>query len=93
MTPINNGTSRLSNLETKLDMFIQEMRDRDNHRAAEIMELRQKQDSDIKELRASIDSMGKHVRNLSVAAIVGVGASVIAVVVLAGTIAYSVLSR
>ena len=100
MTPINNGTSRLSNLETKLDMFIQEMRDfkqemrdRDNQRAAEIMELRQKQDSDIKELRVSIDSMGKHVRNLSVAAIVGVGASVIAVVVLAGTIAYSVLSR
>ena len=48
--------SRVSNIETKIDMFmraqdeklnnfIQEMRDRDNQRAAEIRELRQKQDA------------------------------------------------
>ena len=97
---INNIDSRVSSLETTFKMFMQEMRDfktemrdRDNQRAAEIMELRQ----DMKTMQASldskIDSMGKHVRNLSVATMVGVGTSVIAVVVLAGTVAYSILMR
>ena len=89
MTPINNGTSRLSNLETKFESFMremsdfkQEMRDRDNQRA-----------EDIREIRASMAGMDKHVRNISIATIVGVGTAVIAVVVLVGTTVYSILTR
>ena len=89
--------SRVSNIETKIDMFmraqdekfnnfIQEMRDRDNQRATEIRELRQKQDADMKEIRAGLDGMGKHVRNLSVATIIGVGTIAI-------TVIYSILTR
>ena len=59
---------RLSSLEqqfattmTKVDMLVTEMRDRDNQRAAEIMELRQKHDADIKEMNqrfyAKFDAM------------------------------------
>ena len=43
--------NRVSNIETKIDMFIGEMRDRDNQRAAEIAKLSQKHDADIKEMR------------------------------------------
>ena len=76
---VNNLEARVSVIETKVDMFIDEMRDRDNKRAAEIAELRKKQESDMKEIRTNIDSintkidgMGKHFRNLTVAAIIGV---------------------
>lgn len=54
---------------------------------ADMKEIRTKQEADMKEIRASIDSvnnkidgMGKHVRNLAVAAIVGIGAIVVAVI-------------
>ena len=101
---INAVESRVSNIETKIDMFMRaqdekfnnfmqemrdfktEMRDRDNQRAAEIMELRQ----DMKNMQASLDSkidgMGKHVRNLSVATIIGVATIAI-------TVIYSILTR
>ena len=90
---LNQVEARVSNLETKFEMFIQEMRDfkiemrdRDNQRAAEIMEIRQ----DMKNMQASldskIDSMGKHVRNLSVATIIGVAT-------IAVTVVYSILTH
>ena len=97
MTPnerrINVVESRVSNLETTVNNFIQEMRDfktemrdRDNQRAAEIREMRQ----DMKTMQASLDSkidgMGKHVRNLSVATIIGVATIAI-------TVIYSILTR
>ena len=85
--------SRVSNIETTVNNFIQEMRDfktemrdRDNQRAADIRELRQ----DMKTMQASLDSkidgMGKHVRNLSVATIIGVATIAI-------TVIYSILTR
>ena len=42
-------------------------------------------------LDAKIDGIGRHVQNLTVTAIVGVGTSVIAVVVLVGTTIYALL--
>ena len=65
---------------------------------------RARQDEDMREIRADmktmqtnldakIDALGKHVQNLSVAAMVGVGTSVIAVVVIVGTMVYAVLTR
>ena len=90
---ISNVERRVDSLEATFNMFIQEMRDfktemrdRDNQRAAEIMEMRQKHDADMREIRSSIDGMGKHVRNLSVATIIGVGTIAI-------TVIYSILTR
>lgn len=85
--------TRVDALSGKIDAFIEESRAARARQDADIREIRQ----DMKAMQASldtkIDGMGKHVRNLSVAAMVGVGTSVIAVVVMAGTIVYSVLSR
>lgn len=88
-------------LSQKVDDFIGEMRDfktemrRQNEmRAAEISELRQKQDADMKEIRSTfekmnekfdkmnekIDGMNKHVSNLTITAMVGIGAMSVAVV-------------
>ena len=51
-------------------MFMQEMRDRDNQRA-----------EDMREIRTSIDSMGKHVRNLALTAMGAIGAMVVTVII------------
>ena len=96
--------TRVDALNGKIDAFIDEsraarnrqdenIRDRDSQRATEIMEIRQ----DMRNMQASldtkIDGIGKHVQNLTVAAMVGVGTSVIAVVVMVGTVVYSMLTR
>ena len=78
---INNIESRVGNLETKFEMFMQEMRDF----KTEMRQQNQMRDEDIREIRASIgniqnriEDMGKHVRNLTVAAMVGMGTMTIA---------------
>ena len=64
---IDAQTARIDNVLAKVDMLIGEMRDRDNQRA-----------QDIREIRNSLDGMGKHVRNLTIAAMVGMGSMTIA---------------
>ena len=78
---INNIESRVGNLETKFEMFMQEMRDF----KTEMRQQNQMRAEDIREIRASIgniqnriEDMGKHVRNLTVAAMVGMGTMTIA---------------
>ena len=66
--------------------FKTEMRDRDNQRAKEIIELRQDMKDMQNRLDAKIDGMGKHVRNLSVATIIGVAT-------IAVTVVYSILTH
>ena len=110
--------SRVSNLEIKFETFMQsfddfkqEMRNRDNQRAAEIMEIRQRQEAaqakhnaDMIDLQKNfydkmdtmdtkIDGIGKHVQNLTVAAMVGIGAAVIGIGAIAVTVVYSVFTR
>lgn len=85
--------------DAKFNIFMQEMRDfknemrdRDNQRAAEIMEMRQKHDADMKDMQknfyakmdamdAKIDGIGNHVRNLSITAMGAIGAIVITVII------------
>ena len=85
--------------DAKFNIFMQEMRDfknemrdRDNQRAAEIMEMRQKHDADMKDMQknfyakmdamdAKIDGIGNHVRNLSITAMAAIGAIVITVII------------
>ena len=98
--------ARISNLETKFEMFMQsikdsndkraaemkdfkdEMRGRDDRRAAEIAALAGATDSKIESIRTTIDGMGKHVRNLAITAMVGIiaaGAGIAAMVISALT--------
>ena len=67
---IDNISVSINGLIRALQDFKEEMRDRDNQRA-----------EDIREIRASLDSMGKHVRNLSLTAMGAIGAMVVTVIV------------
>ena len=90
---INDIDKRVNSLETTFKMFMQEMRDfktemrqQNQMRAAEIMELRQDMKTMQTNLDTKIDNMGKHVRNLSVATILSFVAMELALV-------YSILTR
>ena len=69
---LNKVENKVTSIKTKIDMFIGEMRQQNEMRAAEI-----------REIRSSIDGMGKHVRNLTVAAMVGMGTMTIAGIAIA----------
>lgn len=71
---------QVSAVTAKVDTIIGEMRDRDNQRAAEIAELRQRQDADRKALEDKIDRLGDKIQNMVIAAVVGFGAIVFAAV-------------
>ena len=80
--------TKLALQDAKFNMFMQEMRDRDNQRAEEIRELRQKQEADMKEIRSSIstvqnriEDMGKHIRNLAITSMAAIGAMVVTVII------------
>ena len=105
--------ARISNLETKFEMFMQsmkettdnlksemqdfknEMRQQNEMRAAEIKETRdsikeiyQATDAKVSKIESKIDSMGNHIRNLAIAAMVGIiaaGAGIAAMVISALT--------
>ena len=72
---LNKVENKVTSIETKIDMFIGEMRQQNQMRAEEI-----------REIRTSIDGMGKHVRNLTVAAMVGMGTMTIAGIAIAFSI-------
>ena len=66
-------------IETKIDMFIGEMRQQNQMRAEEIREIR----TSVSGIQNRIDDMGKHVRNLTIAAMVGMGTMTIAGIAIA----------
>ena len=84
---------KLALQDAKFNQFMEEMRDRDNRRAEEIAEIRadikeiyKTTDAKITDIKNSVDSMNKHVRNLAITAMggiiaagVGIAAMVIAV--------------
>ena len=76
---LTNLEQQVSNVIVKVDMLVNEMRDRDNQRV-----------EDMREIRASIADMGKHFRNLSLTAMGAIGAMVIAVGAMVVTVVYSV---
>ena len=88
---IGNLENKVSIIETKVDDFIQEMkdfkqemRDRDNRRADEIATTNAKYDAEVKAINAKIDDkferLLNQLQNIAIAAVVGVGAVVAAVV-------------
>ena len=91
---------KLAMQDAKFAIFVQEMRDfktemrqQNQMRAEEIREIRQDMKAMQANLDAKIDSMGKHVRNLSVAAMAAVGGMFVAVGVMVGTMIYTILTR
>ena len=102
--PVNGDYERrISVIETKVDMFIDEMRAQNKMRAEEIRALDAKilklqESTDAKfdkidakfgKLEEKIDNMGTHVRNLAVTAMLGIGAMAAAII----GIAYSVMTK
>ena len=73
--------------------FKTEIRQQNQMRAEEIRELRQDMKNMQANLDSKIDSMGKHVRNLSVAAMAAVGGMFVAVGVMVGTMIYTLLKH
>ena len=67
---------QVSNITTKLDMFIDESRAARERQDADMREFREKHDSDMREIRESLNS---NVRNMNITVIVGIAAMVIAV--------------
>ena len=65
------------------------MRDKDRQRAEEILALRAEMISRDDKLAAAVDSMGKHVRNITIAAIVGIGAAVVGI----GSMIFSLMNK
>ena len=64
-----------------IENFISEMRDRDNKRDADIRELRTKHDADMKEMREEIKANTRDIHTFTIAAVVGIGAIVVSVLV------------
>ena len=100
---VNALEIKTTTIESKVDAFIQEMRDfktemrdRDNQRAAEIREIRQSQEAMRKDMYAVVDRMdqkidgiGKFVQNLTIAAMVGIGAAVVGI----GAMTFAVVTK
>ncbi len=75
---INNEVqTKLALQDAKFNMFMEEMRDRDNQRAEDIREIR----ASISNMQSSINDMGKHVRNLSITSMAAIGAMVVTVII------------
>ena len=70
---------QVSNVITKLDMFIAESREARQRQDADIRELRQDMKNMQQNLDSKIDGMGKHVRNMTIAVMIGIAAMVVAV--------------
>jgi len=71
--------TKLALQDAKFNIFMQEMRDRDNQRA-----------EDMREIRSSVAEMGKHVRNLAITSMAAIGGMVIAVGAMVITVVYTI---
>ncbi len=67
---VSELTANVNSLIRELKDFKDEMRERDNQRV-----------TDIREIRASIDGMGKHVRNMAITSMAAIGAMVVTVII------------
>ena len=84
---VTNLEQQVSAVVAKVDMLVDEMRDRDNQRVNEISEIRQ----DMKDMQKAfyakmdnmdtkIENMGHHVRNLVWTSMAAIGAMVVTVI-------------
>lgn len=87
MTKLDMFIEESREARKKLDADLREAREKHD---ADMRDMREKHDADMRDMRndmktiqlnldTKIDGMGKHVRNLTVAAMVGIGAAVIGI--------------
>ena len=81
--------TKLALQDAKFNMFMQEMRDRDNQRAEDIREIR----TSISNIQNRIDDMGKHVRNMAITSMAAVGGMAVAVGAMVVTVIYSIFKN
>lgn len=72
---IDFQNARIDKIDVKLDAFIQEMRDRDNQRAAENQAIR----AEMSEIRTSLQNIQTSGRNLNIVTLLGIAAMVVAI--------------
>ncbi|MBQ9486295.1 MAG: hypothetical protein IJU91_00625 [Selenomonadaceae bacterium] len=85
-TRVTSLEQQVSNVSTKLDMFINESRAARERQDNEMREFRAKHDSDMKEmredmrnLRTDLNNLGNYFRTTNITVIVGIAAMIIAV--------------
>ena len=69
--------TKLALQDAKFNAFVQEMRDFKN----EMRQQNQMRAEEIREIRTSLDGMGKHVRNLAITSMAAIGAMVVTVII------------
>ena len=82
----NSIMARVDATNEKVDMFIEELRDRDNRRAAEneeirnsIKEIYQTTDAKVSKIESKLDNVTNHIQILTVTAMAGIVAIAVAV--------------
>ena len=68
--------TKLALQDAKFNAFVEEMRDFKD----EMRQQNQMRAEEIREIRSSIDGMGKHVRNLAITSMAAIGAMVVTVI-------------
>ena len=81
--------TKLALQDAKFNVFMQEMRDRDNQRAEDIREIR----ASVSGIQNRIDDMGKHVRNMAITSMAAVGGMAVAVGAMVVTVIYSIFKN
>ena len=69
--------TKLALQDAKFNAFVEEMRDFKD----EMRQQNQMRAEEIREIRSSIDGMGKHVRNLAITSMAAIGAMVVTVII------------
>ena len=86
---IDAQNARIDNTLVKVDGLIRAMQDFKE----EMRQQNQMRAEDMREIRSSLDSMGKHVRNLVWTSMAAVGGMTVAVGAMVATVIYSILQR
>ena len=81
--------TKLALQDAKFNMFMQEMREFKD----EVRQQNQMRAEEIREIRSSIDGMGKHVRNLAITSMAAIGGMVVAVGAMVVTVLYSIFKH
>lgn len=81
--------TKLALQDAKFNMFMQEMREFKD----EMRQQNQMRAEEIREIRSSIDGMGKHVRNLAITSMAAIGGMVVAVGAMVVTVLYSIFKH
>ncbi|MBR1728144.1 MAG: hypothetical protein IJ728_01255 [Selenomonadaceae bacterium] len=70
---------QVSNVVTKMDMFIEESRAARERQDAEIREIRERQDAGMREMRSEINNLANSFRTMNITVIIGIAAMVVAI--------------